>query len=145
MSARPETKDLLKIIRNLHHIHDYTVLLERILHEARLFVRADAGTLYLRDNDKLYFNYIENDTLFPEGKSEDKFTYTDRSIPLNKSSLAGFVAVTAQPLLIDDVYALPDSLDFTFNPEFDKKSNYHTQSQLVIPLVGDNQKTLGVI
>ena len=72
MSARPETKDLLKIIRELHHIHDYTVLLERILHEARTFVRADAGTLYLRVNDKLYFNYIENDTLFPDGKSEDK-------------------------------------------------------------------------
>jgi len=145
MSARPETRDLLKIIRSLHHIHDYTVLLERILHEARLFVRADAGTLYLRDGDKLYFNYIENDTLFPDGKSEDKFAYTDRSIPLDKNSLAGFVAVTAQPLLIDDVYALPDTLDFTFNPEFDKKTNYHTQSQLVIPLVGDNQKTLGVI
>ena len=145
MSARPETKDLLKIIRELHHIHDYTVLLERILHEARTFVRADAGTLYLRVNDKLYFNYIENDTLFPDGKSEDKFAYTDRSIPLDKTSLAGFVAVTGQPLLIDDVYDLPESLDFTFNPEFDKQSNYHTQSQLVIPLIGNDLKTLGVI
>ena len=25
MSAKPETKDLLKIIRDLHHIHDYHV------------------------------------------------------------------------------------------------------------------------
>ena len=145
MSSKPETKDLLKIIRNLHHILDYTVLLEHILHEARIFVRADAGTLYLRDKDKLYFTYIENDTLFPDGKSEDKFAYTDKSIPLDKSSLAGFAAVTGQPLLIDDVYALPDNLDFTFNPEFDKKSNYRTQSQLVIPLMGNNNKTLGVI
>ena len=145
MSSRPETKDLLKIIRDLHHIHDYVVLLERILHEARMFVRADAGTLYLRDKDKLFFNYIENDTLFPDGKSEDKFAYTDRSIPLDKTSLAGFVAVTGQPLLIDDVYALPKDLDFAFNPEFDKKTNYHTQSQLVIPLVGNDQQNLGVI
>ena len=145
MSARPETKDLLKIIRDLHHVHDYAVLLERILHEARVFVRADAGTLYLRDGDKLYFNYIENDTLFPDGKSEDKFAYTDRSIPMDKSSLAGFVAVTGQPLLIDDVYALPESLNFTFNPEFDKQTSYHTQSQLVIPLIGNDQKSLGVI
>ncbi|MCK5249713.1 MAG: HD domain-containing protein, partial [Spirochaetaceae bacterium] len=50
-----------------------------------------------------------------------------------------------QPLLIDDVYDLPESLDFTFNPEFDKQSNYHTQSQLVIPLIGNDLKTLGVI
>ena len=145
MSARPETKDLLKIIRELHHINEYTVLLERILHEARIFARADAGTLYLRDKDKLYFNYIENDTLFQDGNSEDKFAYTDKSIPLDKTSLAGFVAVTGQPLLIDDVYDLPESLDFTFNPEFDKQTNYHTQSQLVIPLIGNNQKTLGAI
>jgi HD-GYP domain-containing protein (c-di-GMP phosphodiesterase class II) len=145
MSAKPETKDLLKIIRDLHHVHDYAVLLERVLHEARIFVRADAGTLYLRDGDRLYFNYIENDTLFPDGKSEDKFAYTDRSILMDKSSLAGFVAVTGQPLLIDDVYALPESLNFTFNPEFDKQTNYHTQSQLVIPLIGNDQKSLGVI
>ena len=145
MSAKPETKDLLKIIRDLHQIHDYVVLLERILHEARLFVRADAATLYLRDGDKLYFNYIENDTLFPDGRSEDKFAYTDQSIPLDKTSLAGFVASTGQPLLIDDVYELPESLDFTFNPDFDKKTNYRTQSQLVIPLIGEGQRTLGVI
>lgn len=145
MSAQPETKDLLKIIRDLHQVHDYTVLLERILHEARIFARADAGTLYLRDGNKLYFNYIENDTLFPDGNPENKFAYTDRSIPLDRSSLAGFVASTGQPLLIDDVYALPKELDFTFNPEFDKKTNYHTQSQLVIPLIGAGQKILGVI
>ena len=145
MSAKPETKDLLKIIRDLHHIHDYHVLLERILHEARLFVRADAGTLYLRDNDKLFFNYIENDTLFPDGRSEDKYAYTDQSIPLDRSSLAGFVAVTGQPLLIDDVYELPETLDFAFNPSFDQKTNYRTQSQLVIPLIGEGPKTLGVI
>ena len=145
MSAQPDTKDLLKIIRDLHQIHDYTVLLERILHEARIFARADAGTLYLRDGDKLYFNYIENDTLFPDGNPENKFAYTDRSIPLDRSSLAGFVATTGQPLLIDDVYALPKELDFTFNPEFDRQTNYHTQSQLVIPLIGAGQKILGVI
>lgn len=145
MSAKPETKDLLKIIRDLHQIHDYNVLLERILHEARVFVRADAATLYLRDGDKLFFNYIENDTLFPAGRSEDKFAYTDQSIPMNKSSLAGFVAVNGQPLLIDDVYELPSSLDYAFNPEFDKKTNYRTQSQLVIPLIGEGLKTLGVI
>ncbi len=145
MSAKPETKDLLKIIRDLHHIHDYSVLLERILHEARIFVRADAATLYLTDGNRLFFNYIENDTLFPEGRSEDKFAYTDQSIPLDKSSVAGFVAVTGQALLIDDVYELPKSLDYTFNPSFDKKTNYRTQSQLVIPLIGEGPRTLGVL
>ncbi|PIE05125.1 MAG: phosphohydrolase, partial [Spirochaetales bacterium] len=145
MNTRHGAKDLLNTIRELHQIHDYSVLLERILHEARLFTQADAGTLYLRNNNRLYFNYIENDTLFPDGKSEDKFAYTDQSIPLNKKSLAGFVAMTGQPLLIDDVYKLPPHLNFSFNPEFDKKTNYRTQSQLVMPLKGSSSRVLGVI
>ncbi len=140
-----DTRDLLKIIRELHQVHDHSVLLERILHEARLFVNADAGTLYLRNGDRLYFNYIENDTLFPDGENENKYAYTDQSIALDKTSLAGFVAATGEPLVIDDVYALPENLDFTFNPEFAKKANYHTQSQLVIPLLGAGGKCLGVI
>jgi len=145
MSAKPETKELLTIIRKLHQIHDYSVLLERVLHEARVFVRADAGTLYLRDKDELFFSYIENDTLFPEGKSEDKFSYADRSIPLNKKSLAGFVALTGESLLIDDVYDLPREYDFSFNPDFDKLANYRTKSQLVLPLMGYDKQNLGVI
>ena len=145
MSAKPETKELLTIIKKLHQIHDYSVLLERVLHEARVFVRADAGTLYLRDKDELFFSYIENDTLFPEGKSEDKFSYADRSIPLNKKSLAGFVALTGESLLIDDVYDLPREYDFSFNPDFDKLANYRTKSQLVLPLMGYDKQNLGVI
>jgi len=145
MSSKLETKELLTIIKNLHQIHDYSVLLERVLHEARIYVRADAGTLYTRVRDELFFSYIENDTLFPEGRSEDKFSYADRSIPLDKKSLAGFVALTGEPLLIDDVYDLPREYDFSFNPDFDKLANYRTKSQLVLPLTGHDKQNLGVI
>ncbi|MCG8454340.1 MAG: HD domain-containing protein [Spirochaetales bacterium] len=145
IKAKQQTKDLLQIIRRLHHIHDHSVLLERILHEARRFTNADAGTLYLKEKDRLYFNYIENDTLFPEGTSEDKFGYADQSIPLDRSSIAGYVASTGQPLMVDDVYALSPHLEYTFNPEFDQKSNYRTQSQLVLPLLDAHSQTLGVL
>jgi len=145
VSTKKETKDLLKIIKELHNINDFNVLLETILHEAKKFVRADAGTLYLKQNDRLYFYYIENDTLFPDGGIESKYTYFNQSIPIDKKSLAGFAASTGQALLIDDVYKLPENLNFTFNPEFDKKSNYRTKSQLVIPLVGKGKKIFGVI
>lgn len=145
MSSRRDSRDLLKVIRLLHKIQDHSVLLESILHEARGFVDADAATLYLRDGDRLYFSYIENDTLFPDGKSEDKYAYTDRSIPMDRTSLAGFAAVTGEPLLIDDVYALPKDLDYRFNPEFDQATNYRTKSQMVIPLKAVRGYVLGVI
>lgn len=142
---KSSNRKLLDIIRNLHNIHDHSLLLERILHEARILVSADAGTLYIQDGDKLYFGFIENDTLFPEGQSEDKFTYTSRGIPVDKNSLAGFVAKTGRPLRIDDVYDLPRSLDFSFNPEFDRKTSYRSMSQLVIPMMGAENRNLGVI
>ena len=144
-STRASNQRLLKIVHDLHNIHDHSILLERILHEARMLVSADAGTLYIQDGDKLYFSFIENDTLFPEGKSEDKFTYMSRSVPVDKNSLAGFAAKTGRPLRIDDVYDLPRSLDFSFNPEFDRKTNYRSMSQLVIPMIGAEERNFGVI
>ncbi|MCK4543016.1 MAG: HD domain-containing protein [Spirochaetales bacterium] len=140
-----DLRELLRVIQNLHRIQDSNLLLEHILHEARIFVNADAGTLYRISDDRLYFTHIENESLFPDGKRENKYLYTNRSIPLSRDSLAGFVAATGEPIIIDDVYDLPDDLDYRFNPEFDKKTNYKTISQLVIPLRKGGGDIVGVI
>lgn len=136
---------LLKIIERLHSYRDMDVLLENILHEARTFVGADAGTIYHLKDDRLYFAYIENETLFKQGDQQDKYVYTTQSIPADTSSIAGFVAVSGQSLLIDDVYALPDNLSYQFNPEFDRQSNYQTRSIMAIPLQNSEGESLGVI
>ena len=148
VTCMPKTKDagaLLRVIEKLHALKDMDILLENILHEARVFVGADAGTLYLLRDQQLFFAYIENDTLFAQGHQADKYVYTTRSIPADTGSIAGFVAHSGQSLLIDDVYALPESVSYQFNPEFDKKSNYHTRSILAVPLKNSEGFSLGVI
>ena len=145
MPVKNDAGALLRVIEKLHSFKDSDVLLENILHEARVFVSADAGTLYQLRNDQLYFAYIENDTLFSRGHQEDKYLYTTRSIPAAPSSIAGFVATAGQSLLIDDVYEIPEGVSFQFNPWFDKKSNYRTRSILAVPLTTSEGKTLGVI
>jgi len=145
VSEKKTVRDLLETIKKVHNISDLSILLETILHEARLFVSADAGTLYIVADDRLYFNYIENDTLFPEGNSKDKYVYSNNSISLDRSSLAGYVATTGEPLLIDDVYDIRSEVSFSFNPQYDRMTSYKTQSILVVPLSRSDGAVLGVL
>lgn len=136
--------ELLDIIEKINHIRDFDSLLETILLEARKFVNADAGTIYLAVGDRLYFSYVQNDTLFPEG-SKEKYLGNNLSIPLDRSSIAGYAAISGETLLIDDVYHIQSNVSFSFNPAFDKKFSYHTQSILVVPLLTTDNLLLGVL
>ena len=145
MSVKKDANSLLRIIESLHAVKDLDLLLERVLHEARIFVNADAGTLYTIKDHRLYFAFIENETLSSKGKNQDKYIYMNESIPLNKGSIAGFCAVSGQSTLIDDVYALPPSSAFQFNAEFDKKVGYKTTSILTVPLKNTEAAVVGVL
>lgn len=144
-SDRKNSKSLLRTIQKIHQIKDVNLLLERTLHEARRFVHADAGTLYLVSGDKLYFNYIENDTLFREHDAKEKYIYSNNSIKIDRTSLAGYVALSGESLIIDDVYDIKSDVSYSFNPYFDRAANYRTKSQLVVPLATSDNRTLGVL
>lgn len=145
LRARRDVNELLSTIENIYHIKDLDTLLENILLEARKFVNADAGTIYLAAGGRLYFSYVQNNSLFIQDKSRDKYLGGSNSLPINRSSIAGYVALTGESLLIDDVYDIISSVSYSFNPAFDKKSSYRTQSLLVVPLTTREDSVLGVI
>jgi len=60
-------------------------------------------------------------------------------ICVDDDSIAGWVAAHQEPLLIPDAYD-----DARFNPAYDKKTGFHTQSVICVPLVA-KEKELGVI
>lgn len=136
---------LMETIQSLYHIGDLDSLLERVLLEARRLVRADAGTLYLRCGERLFFSYIQNDTLFAGGAAENRYIYSSRSLPLDRSSLAGYVASTGDALLIDDVYDIRSGVSYSFNADFDSKTNYKTRSMLIVPLLTRSRYVVGVL
>ncbi len=136
---------LLATVENIYHIRDLDTLLERILIEARRFVRADAGTLYLEAKGKLYFSYIQNDTLFINETAEQKHIFARNSLPVDKTSLAGYVAVSGEPILVDDVYDIHSNVSFSFNPTFDKQASYRTKSMLIVPMLTRSKISLGVL
>ena len=55
---------ILQVMEKLSHIKDVHALLAEVLLQARRLTRADAGSIYLIENNVLNFSYIHNDTLF---------------------------------------------------------------------------------
>ena len=139
-----DTQKLFRTIEALFTIKDLDSLLENILTEARRFVMADAGTIYLAARGFLYFSFVQNDTLF-RGETKNKYLPSDAFIRIDKSSIAGYVAKTGEPILIDDVYHIQSDVSFSFNPAFDQKTNYRTRSILGVPLKTRDNEIVGVL
>lgn len=116
-------------------------LLERILTEGRALLRAEAGSIYLCDEDSahwsLIFAYTQN--------ARVTLPFHRERIPMEGPSIAGYVARTNTPLLLEDVYALPDDAPYEFNPHFDLVAGYKTTSMLVVPMNDPQGQTLGVL
>ena len=139
-----DTLKLLRTIETLANIKDLDSLLENVLTEARRFLNADAGTIYQAARGFLYFSFVQNDTLF-RGETKDKYIPSDAFIPVDKTSLAGYVAKTGETILIDDVYHIQNDLSIAFNPAFDQKTNYRTTSILGVPLKTRDDEIVGVL
>ncbi len=135
---------LLGIMEGLYHLEDLDALLDQVLLQARRLTAADAGSIYLKAHQVLHFSYVHNDTLFGPAGSH-KYVYASHTLPLDNQSLAGYVALTGESLIIDDAYRIPPALPFTFNKSFDEKSGYRTRSLLAVPLKTSREKIVGVL
>jgi HD-GYP domain-containing protein (c-di-GMP phosphodiesterase class II) len=138
-------KELLTITEKLNHIQDINSLLDYILYESRKFTLADAGSIFLIKNNVLEFSYVQNDTLVTLDQSDNKFIYSYFTVPIDNSSICGYVVLTGEALMIEDVYNLPKGVPYSFNSHFDTVSTYKTRSILAIPLVTSTGAILGVM
>lgn len=130
--------------QELTRYNDVGVLLDRILLEGRTITQADAGTVFLVEDDHLTFAFIHNDTLFP-GSAANKFAYANTKLPLSNTSIAGFVALNRQTVNIQDMRHLPAGAPFSFNEALDQATGYRTVSTLTVPILGRNNSILGVM
>ncbi|MBN1242334.1 MAG: HD domain-containing protein [Spirochaetales bacterium] len=136
---------IVAIDTELNKIQDADLLLERILTEARKMVSAEAGTIYVRDGEKLLFRYTQNAVLeknLPPGR---KLPYSNFSVPVGEGTISGYVAMTGEILNINDVYDLPADAPYSYSSYYDRTSGYHTVSMLTVPLKTSAGGLLGVI
>jgi HD-GYP domain-containing protein (c-di-GMP phosphodiesterase class II) len=129
----------------LNKIQDVDVLMEQILTEARKVVNADAGSIYVRDGDRLAIHYAQNDTLQKQLPPGQKIVYSYFSFPINEKTIAGYSALTNQLVNETDVYEISPDKPYKFGRQSDAVSGYRTVSNLTIPLRTSSGNILGVL
>ena len=119
-------------------------LMEIIISNARELTHADAGTLYLIENEKLSFKIVQNDTLKIHlgGKSSEEIKFPP--VEIKESNVSGYSALKKEVVNIPDVYS-SELFDFTGPKKFDQTSNYRSKSMLVVPMVNRMNEVVGVL
>ncbi len=145
LTEKEKLDTLVRLGVELNEVNDLDILLERVLTKARQVVNADAGSIYIRDGEKLYFTYTQNDTLQKRLPWGEKLIYSTFSIPIDEKSMAGYAATTGSPLNIEDVYRIDPTQPFGFSKKYDEASGYTTGSALTIPLKNINGAVLGIL
>jgi len=138
-----EIGELTRIGVALGTERDLKTLLELILTQSRRITQSDAGSLYLVErndegNKRLRFRLAQT-------YSKPEAPLVEFTIPVDRTSLAGYCAVTGDSLVIDDAYFLPPDVEYTINRSFDERYGYRTKSMLVIPMKDHKDEIIGVL
>jgi len=142
-SRSREIGELTRIGVALGTERDVKTLLDLILTQARRITSSDAGSLYLIETSEQGQKRMRFRLAQTYSKPEAPFV--EFTIPVDRTSLAGYTAVTGEPLVIDDAYFLPPDVEYSINRSFDERWGYRTKSMLVIPMKDHRDEVIGVL
>ena len=131
---------------------DFDRLLETVVLQAQEITNADAGTLYLlEENQRLRFMIVRNTSLNLASGGTSGSPVTFQPIPLykpdgtqNRANVASYVALTGERVNIPDAYQA-EGFDFTGTKLFDQRSGYRSKSFFAFPLENQTGKIIGVL
>lgn len=154
--AGRDLEDLNRVGIALSETRDVEHLLTLILHKAREITGADAGSLYLVEQDaanghdsthdaangtesngRLRFRLTQNDSV--------QFPYAEHTLPITESSMAGYCALHGEVIELADAYRIPKERPFHFNSSFDEQAGYRTRSLITLPMKTGKGEVLGVL
>lgn len=138
-----ELTELTEIGMRLTTEKHYDQLLDLILSQARRITQADAGSLYIVETGEAGFRRLR--FKLSQNHSRPDIPFVESTMNIDHSSLAGYAATEAEPLVIDDVYMLPGDVAYAFNRSFDERYGYRTKSMLVIPMQNHQGDVIGVL
>lgn len=139
-----QIKKLSNIGRALSGVYDLNTLLEMIVDQARNFTNADAGTLYIVEDNTLRFQIVQNDSLKIRMGGKTGETIPFPPVELKESNVSAFVALKGVSVNITDVYDT-DLFDFTGPKKFDQSTGYRSKSMLVVPMRNHDNDVIGVL
>ncbi len=136
---------LFDLDADLNRIQDLDLLLEEVLRGARATVNADAGSIYLVEDNQLAIRYSQNATLERRLPVGEKLVYSIFAIGIDNKTISGNCVLTGEPMNIPDVYQIPESYPYSYNPQYDRLSGYECHSMLSIPLKTNTGAVIGVL
>jgi HD-GYP domain-containing protein (c-di-GMP phosphodiesterase class II) len=154
--AGRELEELNRVGIALSETRDVERLLDLILRKAREITGADAGSLYLAEQNcgntngpsrnvangaeqtrQLRFRLTQNDSV--------QFPYAEHTLPLTEQSMAGYCALHGEVIELADAYRIPKTRPFHFNSSFDEEAGYRTRSLITLPMKNGKGEVLGVL
>jgi HD-GYP domain-containing protein (c-di-GMP phosphodiesterase class II) len=136
-----EREELNEVGVALSSQREIGALLSLILSKTREITAADAGSLYLVEEDAegrhLRFMLTQNDSL--------DFPYQEFVLPLAEDSMAGYTALRGEVLNFANAYEIPADRPYHFNNSYDRDSGYRTRSLLTLPMCNAKGEVLGVL
>lgn len=146
-------KDINEIGIALSQQRDLNSLLETILVAAMRITHADAGTLYLHEQEQrvLRFEILRNNTLNKAmgGTSGVPITFYpiqlyDEAGNPNHAMVVSRSALSGETVNIPDAY-MAEGYDFSGTKKFDAKTGYRSQSFLTVPMRNHENELIGVL
>jgi HD-GYP domain-containing protein (c-di-GMP phosphodiesterase class II) len=146
-----EFAELNQIGMALSETRDVDQLLSLILAKARGITKADAGSLYVVEEEeqpnksskaagesrRLRFRLAQNDSM--------EFPYGEHTLAITEDSMAGYCALHGEVIELADAYRVPKARPFRFNSSFDEQSGYRTRSLVTLPMKNGKGEVLGVL
>ncbi len=150
--ANREFAELNQIGIALSETRDVDQLLSLILRKAREITGADAGSLYVVEEEGqpsnrpaksaggsrwLRFKLAQNDSV--------EFPFSEHTLPITEGSIAGHCGLHGEVIELADAYHISKARPFQFNSSFDEQSGYRTRSLVALPMKNGKGEILGVL
>ncbi len=143
MNAEKYLQTVLDVGLALSAEKDYNKLFNLIIDKGMEITACDAGTLYVVNGDFLEFKIMKTLSQgVDKGSNGEKIELPP--VPIQEGNLCAYSAIHRTPLNIPDVYE-SDLFDFSGPKKYDAITGYHTGSMMAIPLVDNDDKTVGVL
>ena len=70
---------------------------------------------------------------------------TGTTYPIDDATIIGRAVVAKEPVIVPDVYDLPEGVGIAFDPTFDETFGYRIRSMLIVPMVDRLERAAGVL
>jgi HD-GYP domain-containing protein (c-di-GMP phosphodiesterase class II) len=142
--SRNELAELNRLGMALMSEHDHERLLRQILQQVMRLTTSDAGALYLLERPDgqpplLRFKIVGTDSY------SARPNLSDVTFAVDSNSLIGHVALTGQPLVVDDAHHLPADSPYQLNSFVGEELGYWMKSTLTMPMIDHEGAVVGVL